>query len=90
MTMRFVTPDIDMWAAVADFVSFLGAVEAGALLACVAGLSLSALAWAGGRVAGMPGISGSGKIGVGVSILGAFCIPVVPRMIDWIIHTLSA
>ncbi|WP_156966844.1 hypothetical protein [Actinomyces israelii] len=84
------TPDTDMWAAIADFVSFLGAVEAVTLLACVAGLVLSALAWAGGRVAGMPGISAAGKVGVGVSILSAFCIPVVPRMIDWIIHTLSA
>lgn len=87
--MRPVVPDIDLWANLVDFFNFLGAVQAGALLACVAGLVIAAWAWGVGRAWGLSGLASAGKIGVLVIPVAAFCTAALPGMIGWVIRIFS-
>lgn len=87
--MKLVTPDITMWEFMAELLETLGAGMAVALLALVAGVALSGLAWALGHSLSLPSLAHAGKWGVLGCLLGAWAVPVIGPMIDWIIGFLT-
>lgn len=87
--MRPVVPDVSLWARITELFSLLGAFQAVVLMTCVAGVSLSSLAWAGGRIVGVGGMSTAGKLGVMASLGCAFLVAALPGLIGWVISIFS-
>lgn len=86
---KLVTPDISMWEFMAEMLETLGAGMAVVLLALVAGTALSALAWAFGHSLSLPRLAYAGKWGVVGCLVGAWAVPAIGPMIDWIIGFLA-
>ncbi|MDO4899445.1 hypothetical protein [Actinomyces sp.] len=85
---RVVVPDVELWEQLVDLLDLASGLQAAALLCCVAGLALSGLAWAGGRVSSRR-LSQAGKAGVVVSIAAAFCVAALPSLIGWIVDAVA-
>ncbi|WP_139738219.1 hypothetical protein [Actinomyces wuliandei] len=86
---RILTPDPTLWPTLSDLVDILGAETALALAATITALVLGAAAWGLGHAAGAHGLTQTGRWAVIGSLLAATAITTLPRLITWVMTTLT-
>ena len=69
-----ISPNRDGLPGIAALESIVGALLTFGLIAAVAGIAISAIAWAIGSHSGNPHVAGKGKSGVLVALVAAFLI----------------
>ena len=69
-----ISPNRDGLPGIAALESIVGALLTFGLIAAVAGIAISAIAWAIGSHAGNPHVAGKGKSGVMIALAAAFLI----------------
>ena len=69
-----INPNRDGLPGIAALESIVGALLTFGLIAAVAGIAISAIAWAIGSHAGNPHVAGKGKSGVVIALVAAFLI----------------
>jgi len=63
--------------------SLVGGLLFFALIACLAGLAVSAVAWVLGNKTGSAHVAANGKTGVIIALAGAFIVGAGPHLVDW-------
>jgi hypothetical protein len=69
-----ISPNRDGLPGIAALESIVGALLTFGLIAAVAGIAISAIAWAVGSNSGNPHVAGKGKSGVVIALVAAFLI----------------
>jgi hypothetical protein len=69
-----ISPNRDGLPGIAALESIVGALLTFGLIAAVAGIAISAIAWAIGSHSGNPHVAGKGKSGVVIALVAAFLI----------------
>ena len=69
-----ISPNRDGLPGIAALESIVGALLTFVLIAAVAGIAISAIAWAIGSHSGNPHVAGKGKSGVVIALVAAFLI----------------
>ena len=87
--MDVVTPDVELWARLAEYWHLLGSELAAVLLACVTGGVISAFMWGIGNATGAPKLVSRGKWGLLGSVVAAMAAAGLGPLYGWVISIFS-